>query len=152
MKGERQLRFLDHRLRVSDAKWRIVLCHAPLLAHNPQGGRQEVPYLTVDHQLQKILDGRKHTIYLSGHTHLSPNSAQGCAEYQQDGKRIYLSAGSVCPTALHAETSMSPPEWASGIYWELALREGSAELCARSVHSELKFPRGYYWFKGDETG
>ena len=152
MKGEGQLRFLDHRLRVSDAKWRIVLCHAPLLAHNPQGGRQEVPYLNVDHQLQKILDGRKHTIYLSGHTHLSPNSAQGCAEYQQDGKRIYLSAGSVCPTALHAETSMSPPEWASGIYWELALREGSAELCARSVHSELKFPRGYYWFKGDETG
>ena len=59
MKGERQLRFLDHRLRVSDAKWRIVLCHAPLLAHNPQGGRQEVPYLNVDHQLQKILDGRK---------------------------------------------------------------------------------------------
>ena len=103
-------------------------------------------------EVVKILDGRKHTIYLSGHTHLSPNSAQGCAEYQQDGKRIYLSAGSVCPTALHAETSMSPPEWASGIYWELALREGSAELCARSVHSELKFPRGYYWFKGDETG
>ena len=150
MDGEGQLRFLDHRLRASDARWRIVLSHVPLLAHNPQKGMRYVQYLNLDHQLQKILDGQKHIFYLSGHTHFSPNSAQGCAEYQQGEKRIYLSAGSVCPTTLDQGAVMSLPEWVSGVYWELVLSESSVELCARSVYSGLRFPRGYYYFESDE--
>lgn len=36
----RQLRFLEERLQKEEAErgrdWRMILCHAPLLAHNPQ--------------------------------------------------------------------------------------------------------------------
>lgn len=72
---ERQLTFLEQQL--SDRtknELGIIMCHVPLLAHNPQRKPKTAhPYLAKDKTLQKILDAQEKFIYLSGHTHLSPN-------------------------------------------------------------------------------
>src|SRR5699024_5493727 len=68
---------------------RLILCHAPLLDHNPQRRKgQSQPYLGGDRALQKMLDSQENFLYLSGHTHLSPNLYQGSVEILP-GNRIY---------------------------------------------------------------
>ena len=144
----RQLGFLQEVLHKDCAGWRIVLCHAPLSAHNPQRKPGERPYLTMDRQLQQLIDKQQRLIFLSGHTHLSPNNLQGCVEYRPNEKSIYLDLGSVRPTVLHSkEEQLLPSEWASGVYWELSLTKNTVEICARSVHTGVRFSRGYYRFE-----
>lgn len=154
LKG-RQLRFLEKRLEETKNTrvWRLILCHAPLLTHNPQRKPGDEPYLSRDGELEKILEGQKQILFISGHTHLSPNISEGCVEYEEKSRRLYLNDGSVCPTGMKAEKrtgwaeSLIPGDWVDGVYWELLLPEGGEgrlELCARSVHTGLRYPRGYY--------
>ncbi len=45
---------------------RLILCHAPLLDHNPQRRKgQSQPYLGGDRALQKMLDGQENFLYSS---------------------------------------------------------------------------------------
>ena len=161
----RQLRFLEDRLEKTreSAAWRLVLCHAPLLSHNPQRSPGDTPYLNRDRELQRILNGQERVIFISGHTHFSPNVPEGCVEYEAGARRLYLNDGSVRPTVMGQGKTpgqagkqkpdfvgeLIPGEWTSGVYWELHLEEngtGAIELCARSVYSGRRYPRGYYRF------
>ena len=102
----------------------------------------------MDRQLQQLIDKQQRLIFLSGHTHFSPNNLQGCVEYRPNEKSIYLDLGSVRPTALNSkEELLLPSEWASGVYWELSLTKSTIEICARSVHTGVRFSRGYYRFE-----
>lgn len=47
-----QLKWLEDHLDGSDAVWHIILCHAPLSAHNPKRNDRK-PYLSRDEQLQE---------------------------------------------------------------------------------------------------
>ena len=77
-----QLKWLERYLAGSPAKQHIIMCHAPLLAHNPQRDvLKKSPYLAQDEMLQNIVDKMGNIIFLSGHTHLSPNIPAGCVEY-----------------------------------------------------------------------
>ena len=143
---DRQLHFLERRLSESNELWRIIICHAPLLAHNPQRkpGEKSTPYMGGDGRLQRILDAHRNIIFLSGHTHFSPNVLEGCVEYDKEGKRIYINDGSVCPTQIRQEEPMIPAEWVSGMFVEMRIHGQSVELISRSVGSGLKYARGYY--------
>src|SRR5699024_3370891 len=95
-----QLHFFERRLEEMKhtRHWRLILCHAPLLTHNPQRKPGDEPYLSRDGELEKILEGQKQILFISGHTHLSPNISEGCVEYGEKSRRLYLNDGSVCPT------------------------------------------------------
>ena len=75
-----QFRWLENRLHKSTATWKILICHAPLLAHNPKHNNKK-SYLSRDDQLQSIIYGHRNLIYISGHTHISLESAIPCIEY-----------------------------------------------------------------------
>lgn len=139
-------RLVERRLEESGGDWRIVICHAPLLAHNPQRkpGERSTPYMGGDGRLQKILDGHRNIIFLSGHTHFSPNVLEGCVEYDKEGKRIYINDGSVCPTQFRQEEPMVPAEWVSGMFVEIRVDGQEVELLSRGAGSGMKYPRGYY--------
>lgn len=125
--------------------WHMIMCHAPLLAHNPHrntGGA----YLSRDEHLQKIVDRHGHIMFLSGHTHFSPNMEQGCVEYDAGRRILYINAGSVTPTELSGEALM-PAEWKDGVLMELRICAGEIEIKTKSIHTGICYPRGYYRFK-----
>ena len=68
---ERQLDWLEHRLEAQkDAKWRLILCHAPLLAHNPNRNEGQ-PYLDKNRRLQGIVDQAGTILYNGPHVKTS---------------------------------------------------------------------------------
>lgn len=146
-----QTGWLEHCLAESPAgAWRLILCHAPLLAHNPH--RQDgPPYFAGDGELQGILDRSQRLLFLSGHTHCSPNLPGGSAEWDPESRRGYLDDGSAVPTELAGEPLM-PSDWKDGAAMELSLTEDGVEIRARSIHSGVCYPRGYYRFEGGSVG
>lgn len=90
-----QIDFLLKRLATSTCKYHIVMCHPPLIAHNPQRTADMASYIVAeqDTRLQKIIDENKNIILLSGHTHVTPS-------IEFDGARgnLYINDGSICPT------------------------------------------------------
>lgn len=94
-----QLRWLAQYLSQSKAQWHIVICHAPLSAHNSKCNKTK-PYLSRDKQLQSILDDNDHIIFISGHTHVSMKSPVSCVELDVGRSNIYISDGSIRPTTL----------------------------------------------------
>lgn len=95
-----QLVFLEKHLKGSRCPNHIVLCHPPLIAHNPQRVPDQPPYLPreQDAHLQRIVDDNPHTLFLSGHTHMFPT-----IETDASGN-IYINDGSICPTQTNGET------------------------------------------------
>ena len=140
-----QLAWLEHHLENSAARRHILLCHAPLLRHNPAHSPTAQPYLSRDRELQNIADRHRNILFLSGHTHLSLNCPGGCAEQDENGN-IFLNAGSTCPTALKPEETLQPPEWTDGNGAELLLGEDYAEITGFSVRDQTRISRGYYRF------
>lgn len=141
-----QLEWLkDHLDTEKQAGWHIILCHAPLLAHNPHR-REGMPYFAQDAKLQQIADGHRNIIFVSGHTHFSPNTRQGNAEYSREGQTVYIDTGSVVPTELGGEPLM-PSQWKDGVITELIFYDNFLEIRYRSVHTGLLYPRGYYRFR-----
>ena len=132
----------EHLEKTKDSKWHIILCHAPLLAHNPH--RNDGPaYYRGNEELQRILDSHEHIIFVSGHTHFSPNTCQGNVEYIPERHTIYIDDGSIVPTELAGEPLM-PSEWHDGVIAELLIFDHMVEIRYHSIHTGKMFPRGYY--------
>ena len=142
---ERQIDWLERHLNETQAPWHIILCHAPLLAHNPNRNTGQ-PYLDKNRRIQEIVDRHGGIIFLSGHTHVSPNVLGGNGEYDRLHRNIYLDCGSVVDTDTSREKGMMSPDWKDGIVTELLVAKDRVEISMRSVDSGILFPRGYYHF------
>lgn len=141
---ERQLDWLENHLREqSDAAWHLILCHAPLLTHNPMRNDGQ-PYLDKNRRLQKIIDQTGNVLFLSGHTHASPNLIKGSAEWDKSRNNLYLNCGSVVDTATEGDDGLMSADWKDGCITELMLAENVIEIDTRSIASRKHFPRGYY--------
>lgn len=127
-----QLKWLESHLESSAAKWHIILCHAPLLAHNPKRSDTK-PYLSRDEQLQKIIDAHENIIFISGHTHVSMESPMGCVEHDEVLNNIYINDGSIRPTTLLTEEGLPEAEPAGGNIVELEIAGTIITITARSV-------------------
>ena len=144
---ERQLDWLEKRLKAQkDARWHMILCHAPLLAHNPNRNDGQ-PYLDKNRRLQEIVDRTGDILFLSGHTHVSPNVARGSTEWDAGRNNLYLNCGSVVDTATESDDGLMAADWKDGCISELSVTERLIEIDSRSVTSGTHFPRGYYRFQ-----
>ena len=144
---ERQLDWLEHRIEAQkDAKWHLILCHAPLLAHNPNRNEGQ-PYLDKNRRVQAIVDQAGNILFLSGHTHVSPNVARGSAEWDVRRNNLYLNCGSVVDTATEGDDGLMSADWKDGCITELMVAENVIEIDTRSIASGMHFPRGYYRFQ-----
>lgn len=92
-----QLTFLQKMLVESLCCYHIVMCHPPLIAHNPQRTADSAPYIVPqqDERLQNIVDGCENVIFISGHTHYSPE-----IEPDKSHRNLYINDGSICPTTI----------------------------------------------------
>ena len=144
---ERQLDWLENRLEAQkDASWHVILCHAPLLAHNPSRNDGQ-PYLDKNRRLQAIVDRAENLLFLSGHTHVSPNVTRGSAEWDAARNNLYLNCGSVVDTATEGDDGLMAADWTDGCISELSISARHIEIDTRSVVSGIHFPRGYYRFQ-----
>lgn len=144
----RQLIWLDQHLsRAKDIRWHLILCHAPLLHHNPKQkvGRAN-PYLNRDRQLQEIIDRHGNVFFLSGHTHLSMNHPDGCVEWDAEHRNLYINDGSVRPTDLLSGEMIQPKEWKEGARLDITICDEEVEIVTRAVKNGKKHARGYYHF------
>lgn len=93
----RQLDFLQQCLNRSFCNYHIVMCHPPLILHNPQRAADMTPYIVAeqDKRFQEILDMNRNVILISGHTHVSPT-----VEFDDINNNLYINDGSICPTVL----------------------------------------------------
>ena len=143
----KQISWLENHLKINNnASWHLILCHAPLLAHNPNRNTGN-PYLNKNKLIQEIVDNNGKIIFISGHTHVSPNMLKGNVEFDRIHKNIYLDCGSVVPTDTSGEENIMSPDWNDGCVTELAIAENEVEICISSLRTGIKFPRGYYYFK-----
>lgn len=140
-----QLEWLRRHLAATSAAWRIILCHAPLWNHNPQRrfGYKE-PYLSRDRQLQEIINMHQNIIFISGHTHISPNIPWGCVEFDEDKKNIYINDGSLCPNELKDNEPLMPAEWSDGDIMLLEIGHTQIRINSYLLHSGKKIARGCY--------
>ena len=140
-----QLDWLANRLNHSSARNRIILCHAPLANHRPYHHPGDPPYLHLDKKLQGILDSQRDILFLSGHTHVSPNCQSGCIERDSIGN-LYINTGSIRPTTLKPEEPLQPASWTEGNAIELEI--GKTHICVKgiSIKTGQYISRGYYRF------
>lgn len=142
----KQLDWLSRHLdETKDAARHILLCHAPLLHHNPNRSIG-MPYLNRDRELQAILDSHANILFLSGHTHVSPNLPRSNAEWDAERNNIYLDCGSGVETDTSNDQGLMAADWKDGCVTELTVSPDAVEICMKSIHTGLKFPRGYYRF------
>ncbi len=141
----RQIDWLEDRLGNTEASWHIILCHAPLLNHNPNRNTG-VPYLDKNKRIQEMVDRHGRIIFLSGHTHVSPNILSGNGEYDEKHRNIYLDCGSIVATDLSGEAGMTHPDWKDGCGTELTITKNTVEICMHSVETGIRYPRGFYRF------
>lgn len=140
-----EIDWLEEHISSADASWHIILCHAPLLRHNPNRN-DGPPYLDQDKRLQALADRHGRIIFLNGHTHVSPNMLTGNGEYDEKRRNIYLDCGSVVPTDTSGGTEMMSPDWKDGCITELAVNPDQVEICMRSIDTGVRFARGHYRF------
>lgn len=135
----KQLEWLEDFLQNSSAKWHLIICHAPLAEHNPlrKNGTNKT-YLSRDGELQRILDKHQNVIFISGHTHVSPNIPEGCVDYDEKHQNIYINAGSICSNELKGKEHSVPIEWVDGNVMEINLTEQMVEVVAHMIHSGAK--------------
>ena len=142
----RQIDWLEDHLASTPAAWHIILCHAPLLAHNPNRNAG-MPYLDKNKRLQELVNRCGRIIFLSGHTHVSPNVLTGNGEFDEDHQNIYLDCGSVVATDTSGETGIMSPDWKDGCRTELIVSKDTVEIIMSSVESGVKYPRGCYTYE-----
>lgn len=127
-----QIDFLQKRLAASLCKYHIVMCHPPLIAHNPQRTADMTSYIVAeqDTRLQSILDESKNVIFLSGHTHVSPS-----IEFDETRGNLYINDGSICPTTVKgAETDTQ-----QGNVTLLEISKAEISVIVKGIHSEKIF-------------
>ena len=147
----RAIDWLQEHLASTPASWHLILCHAPLLAHNPNR-TIGMPYLDKNKRLQELIDQNGRIIFLSGHTHVSPNLLRGNVEYDKEHGNLYLDAGSVVATDISGEEGLLSPDWRDGCVTELSIGRDSVEICMSSIGSGVRYPRGHYRFEAQATG
>lgn len=145
-----EIDWLEEHLSTVQASRHIILCHAPLLLHNP-ARNSGTPYLNLDRRIQEIADRNGQILFLSGHTHSSPNVLKGNAEYDRQKNNLYLDCGSVVATDTSDEKGMMHPDWKDGCKTELTVTKHEIEICMCSIKNGIKFPRGYYRFRQEEA-
>ena len=138
-----QLNWLEKHLKISDIRWHIILCHAPLLAHNPKRSDTK-PYLSRDEKLQSIIDDNKNIIYISGHTHVSMKSTVNCVEYDEAHHNLYINDGSIRPTTKLTADGLPEAEPADGNVVELLIGENQVTVTGISMKSEKRIAGGHY--------
>ena len=133
----KQLEWLEDFLQNSSAKWHVIICHAPLTEHNPLriNGTSRI-YLSRDGELQRILDKHQNVIFISGHTHVSPNIPEGGVDYDEKHQNIYVNAGSICSNELKGKEHSAPAEWVDGNIMEINLTEQMVEIVSHMIHSD----------------
>lgn len=127
-----QLRWLEQYLERSDALRHVILCHAPLLAHNPKRSDTK-PYLSRDAQLQEIVERHRNVIFISGHTHVSLESAVPCVEYEAARNHLYISDGSIRRTTVLTAEAKPLRQSADGNIVALRLSREGVTVTGRSV-------------------
>ena len=127
-----QIDFLQKQLAASLCKYHIVMCHPPLIAHNPQRTADMASYIVTeqDARLQSILDENKNVIFLSGHTHVSP-----LVEFDGTRGNLYINDGSICPTTVKG-TETAPQQ---GNVTLLEIFEAEISVIIKGIHSEKIF-------------
>ncbi len=149
-----QIHWLDDHLSASTAQWHIILCHTPLNRSVPVRNGHLASYMSRDEHLQQILDSHRNVLFLSGHTHLSPNLNSGTVYCDQDKPNVYINCGSIRPTELGQEGILAPAEWVDGNTVELILCEHSLTIRMYALHENKWISRGNYCFsfmKEDEN-
>lgn len=140
-----QLSWLERHVETTPASWHVVLCHAPLMDHNPQRLKANMPpYLNRDGYLKQIMEANRSMILLSGHTHISFNNPHGCVDVDPLRSNLYINCGSIRPTTLKPDEALQPKEWTDGNIVRLELSEKQAEIVAISIGSGQLISRGYY--------
>lgn len=127
-----QLKWLEKHLETSDADWHIILCHAPLLAHNPKRSDTK-PYLSRDEKLQSMIDAHRKIVFLSGHTHISMESSVDCIEHDQKHHNVYINDGSIRPTVKLTEDGLPEADPAAGNVVELVICADRLEITPRAI-------------------
>ena len=127
-----QLNWLENHLESSDAQWHIILCHAPLLAHNPKRSDTK-PYLSRDKKLQSILESHRNIIFISGHTHVSMESPVDCVEHDAARNNIYINDGSIRPTTRLTADGLPEAEPADGNVVEIDITGAMITITVRSA-------------------
>lgn len=132
----RQLQFLESMLIKSDAEHHIVMCHPPLIAHNPQRCGDMSPYISKeqDSRLQNIINNSKNVIFISGHTHMAP-----VVEVDERRSNVYINNGSICPTT----TGKSESPVQQGNITILNIDEQGIHVCIKGIHTPKEFFSGY---------
>ena len=143
-----QISWLAAHLESQPETRHIVLCHAPLVAHNPGRNLGEAPYLSRDSSLQQVIDASRSVIFLSGHTHISVNDAKGCVEYDGTRDNLYINDSSVAPTSLKSQELLADHEWVDGAILWLGIGEEAMEILSQGLSSGKMIARGYYQYSG----
>lgn len=145
-RNKEQLDWLEaHLSKEKDRKWHLILCHAPLLHHNPKrvAGKHN-PYLHCDKELQSILDRHGNVVFISGHTHLSMDDVYGCVEWDRAHHNLYINDASIRPTDLLPRETIQLPEWREGTCLYITVSDEEIEIVTHSIKSSKKHARGYY--------
>ena len=135
-----QLDWLQDHLNTSDAQWHIILCHAPLLAHNPKRSDTK-PYLSRDEKLQSIIDAHRNIIFISGHTHVSMENMFGCVEHDHARNNYYINDGSVRPTTLLDDQGRAAGDPAEGNVVQLLIDGHQAMIEGISINTQQTITR-----------
>lgn len=124
-----QIDFLHKQLAASSCKYHIVLCHPPLIAHNPQRTVGMASYIVAeqDTRLQKVINENKNVIFLSGHTHVSPT-----IEFDKARDNLYINDGSICSTTVKGSETATQ----QGNVTLLDISESDISVTIKGIHSE----------------
>ena len=130
-KGQ-QLAFLQKQLSTSSSKYHIVMCHPPLIAHNPQRTADEASYIAAeqDKRLQRIINDKRNVFFISGHTHVSPT-----IEFDETYNNLYINDGSICPTTVKGHSR----EVQQGNVTLLNISENGLSVIVKGIHTEKVF-------------
>ena len=105
-----------------------------------------MPYPYRDKHLQEILNAHRNVIFLSGHTHVSMESAIPCVEYEESRNHIYINDGSIRPTTLLQQDGRPAKSPADGNVVELLLEGNQLTITAYSTKTAEPLPGIQYRF------
>ncbi len=136
-KGQ-QLLFLKERLNKSTAQYHIVLCHPPLIGHNPQRTGNMQPYIVKeqDQRLQEIINEHHNVIFISGHTHFFPE-----LDFDTPHQNLYINDGSVCPTTTKDNTAKT----VQGNVILIEINENGISVTIKGIHTGKIFANHIYF-------
>lgn len=133
-----QLAYLETKLSESTKKRHIIMCHAPLIAHNPQRSADMQPYFSKeqDRRLQDIVNKCGNVIFLSGHTHLTPS-----VEFDSEYNNLYINDGSIRPTTVKGSNG----ETMQGNVTIIETSEVHMSVLIHGIYSDKVFlKKGFY--------